>query len=111
MTSYLKQTCYQKTTNLMFSCVPLYSLQSEITAESFIQNYKDVFGAQVKSIMDTVANVTKGFNVYLMSESNIKISNSTVHAPRIGLCAPNITTVKGLINAAEKGCPAGYGIG
>lgn len=77
----------------MFSCVPLYSLQAEITAESFIQNYHDVYGAKVRSIMDTVANITKGFNVYLMSESNIKIMNSTVHAPRIGLCAPNVTTV------------------
>ncbi len=61
--------------------------------------------------MDTVANITKGFNVYLMSESSINISNATVHAPRMGLCAPNVITVDALVDAAGKGCPAGYGIG
>lgn len=46
-----------------------------------------------------------------MSETLIKIINSTVHAPRMGLCAPNIITVDALVDASGKGCPAGYGIG
>lgn len=37
--------------------------------------------------------------------------NSRMNGPRIGLCAPDIRTNHSIINAAEKGCQPGQGIG
>ena len=39
------------------------------------------------------------------------MNDSSLHGPRIGMCAPNINTNYSLLNAAEKGCPSGHGIG
>jgi len=46
-----------------------------------------------------------------MSESVIDVQDSSLHAPRIGFCAPNITTQNAVIDAAERGCWGGHGIG
>ena len=44
-----------------------------------------------------------------MSEQEINMSNSSIEAPRIGICAPNISTSRSNINAAERGCWSGAG--
>jgi len=47
----------------------------------------------------------------MMSESSINMEDASIHAPRIGFCAPNISTKNTTLDAAEKGCWGGHGIG
>lgn len=95
----------------MFSCVPAKSLQDQITYETFMQAYDERFNVTTNEIDDTISILSKGYLVYLMSETHISVQNSSIHAPRIGFCSPDITTVNATLDAAEKGCWGGHGIG
>ena len=66
---------------------------------------------ETKEIEDTVSILAKGYLIYLMSENYIMMDESAIHAPRIGMCAPNIETRNVTIDAGERGCWGGHGIG
>ena len=55
-----------------------------------MENYENQFGVQTRQIEDTVTILAKGYLVYLMSENYIVVDEASIHAPRIGFCAPNI---------------------
>lgn len=110
--SYTKQSCATlSTTPNMFSCVPMKSLKPTITQESFLRAYNHNHEEKASQIYETFAGISESFNVYLASETGIYMNDSTIHAPKIGLCAPNIDTYNTVLNAARKGCPSGSGIG
>ena len=46
-----------------------------------------------------------------ISEKLIQLFGNNINGPRIGLCAPNIELNSTVLNASEKGCPAGLGFG
>lgn len=96
---------------MMFSCVPAKSLQDTITMESFIGEFQSKFNSNVKKIENTVNDLAKGYLIYLMSEQSIILEDSRIEAPRIGFCAPDVTANSSMINAAQKGCWGGHGIG
>lgn len=57
----------------MFSCVPAKSLQDQITYETFMQAYDERFNVTTNEIDDTISILSKGYLVYLMSETHISV--------------------------------------
>jgi hypothetical protein len=40
------------------------------------------------------------WNIYLLSAGNLTISNSKIIAPRVGVCANNITMIKSVLDSS-----------
>lgn len=51
------------------------------------------------------------WNIYLLSLGTIEIYDTDIDAPRIGLCANNITLNLTNVDSSSKGCPHDSGLG
>jgi hypothetical protein len=110
--SYVKGSCASLDyTPTMFTCVPMKSLGHVINEYTFLQGFNNKFNQAASAVSSTIKSLTQSYQIYLASETGIHMNTSSLHAPRIGMCAPTINTNNSLLNAAEKGCLSGTGIG
>lgn len=111
ITSLMKHECNIHEHNHLFSCIPRHTLDADITEQSFVSHFNKRFKADIQSVEDALQVLSQNYTVYIVSFDSIDLTNATVHGSRIGLCAPRINLTHTKLDAAERGCPSGNGLG
>jgi hypothetical protein len=96
----------------LFTCMPYKTLDTELSASSFLGQLQDQFDAGwMHSFDHAVSLVARNYTVYMVSFNSIDLSGATISGPRVGICSPNIDLYMTEIDAAGKGCVSDDGIG
>ena len=93
ITSFIENSCTESLEKVhhMLSCVPMKTLDFEITSESFLDQFRRSYNNNtVDNLFETFRHLETSYQVYMVSENSLNITQSQVHGPRIGLCAPDI---------------------
>jgi hypothetical protein len=102
----------------LFQCMPTDYQDESITEARVLDYYNRQYSLNESSVgyatlpSDMAANVMSKWHVYILAMDSIwSNEQTTITAPRVGVCSDNIKMISTQINANGKGCPAGQGLG
>ena len=115
MKSYIKNTCNTRPKTTLFTCVPEKTLVDEFNHETYLTAFNNQFVPKSKKkatrIDQVIRTVFHNYTVYIVSFQDLRLIGANISAPRIGICAPNITLAGSHMDVSEQGCPSHMGRG
>ena len=96
----------------VFSCFASNSLQTELTADSIREAYKTQFSTtdNQTDFSTVLTGLRRNYTAYLVSYGRIKMFETYVNGPRIGICTVNLTLFNTAIDTSGQGCPSDSGL-
>ena len=79
ITSFIESSCTESLDMVhhMLSCVPMKSLDFEITSESFLEQYRRGYGNNTADkLWETFRHLESSYQVYMVSENSLNIRQS-----------------------------------
>lgn len=76
-----------------------------------MKSFNKQFGKKLTHIDQVIRTVFENYTIYIVAFDDLQFSGVKITAPRVGLCAPNITLVNSNVEVSNRGCKSSMGRG
>lgn len=74
----------------MFNCVPVKSLDLDLSPKTFLLAFGDNSTNPVDYFAKVTPTLIQNFSIYIFSFGTINLTQTNIKAAKVGLCAQNI---------------------
>jgi len=101
----------QEQVSKMYKCMSNEFDAGTFDYQYFLDYYRTQYGTTVKDISQMKDKIMTWWNIYIMTHGKLTIQGTQLLAPKVGLCAGDITLMSSKIDTSWKGCPHDQGRG
>ena len=112
--SLRENTCNMETRSKeLFDCVARYSDQTQLTTEYFTERFQKLYPREqtLATFTSVMTGLMYNYTNYLVANNEVRLINSRVEGPRIGICSTNLVLKDSILQASGHGCLGDEGLG
>lgn len=95
----------------MYKCMSNDFAAASFDFAYFLEYYNQQYNAQATQISEMTATIMDWWNIYIMTHGKLTLQGTSVVAPKVGLCAGDITLMNSKVDTSWRGCPHDQGLG